>query len=52
LDLVIEPGRPGPKQALSAAGNGISEHPPQGIVPQRHVVAGEQPLEVITGKCR
>jgi hypothetical protein len=33
--------RPGPR---------FLQHPPQGLIPQRHVVTGEQPVEVMTGK--
>jgi hypothetical protein len=35
---------------LVRPGRGLIQHPPQGFVPQRHVVTGQQPLEVSTGK--
>jgi hypothetical protein len=32
------------RQHLAGAGGGLVEHPPQGLFPQRHVTAGQQPV--------
>ena len=39
------------RQDLAGAGGGLVEHPPQGLLPQRHVAAGEYSVDRRPGHC-
>ena len=40
------------RQHLAGAGGGLVEHPPQGLLPQRHVTTGQRPVDRRVGAPR